>query len=217
MADSRGPRPSSMMRWLAVAAVVVVIGAAMVFSTKWLSPEEAAAINPPPFNAETFAREQFPKVTEEIKSEATDLATLAPAYAADPAAACEQYGTKLGQSSCAYPVKLSGTVTAVDANFATVQVPGVPAEFTVRIPLAAAVTGTPVRDATGSITFSDFVGQTDFQSVANQFKLRVQQDVIASSDPASWQGKTITVYGAWATGGPSNAFNVQPVAIEVAA
>jgi predicted lipoprotein len=206
-----------MTRLVAVVGAVAVLLVAMALSTKWLSPEEAAAINPPPFNAEDYAQEQFPKIVEEIKSKAVDLPALATAYDEDAAAACEQYGQSLGQGSCAYPVTFTGEVTAVDANFATVQVEGVPPDWTVRVPLGAAVSGTPVRDATGSITFSDFVGQTQFQSVANQLKIRVQQDVLAQQDPTVWQGQTITVYGAWATGGPPKSFNVQPVSIEVAA
>jgi predicted lipoprotein len=201
---------------LAVAGAVLALLVAMGFSTNWLSTEEAEAITPPPFNSQTYAAKQFPKVTAEIKEKAVDLATLAPAVAANPTEAGKKYGQDLGSGSFAYPVKAIGSVTAVDANFATLKVQGVPDGWAVRIPLAAAISGTPMRDATGSITFGDFIGQTDFQSVANQFKLLIQKNVIDKADPKSWRGKSLTVYGAWATGGPSKSFNIQPVSIELA-
>jgi predicted lipoprotein len=196
------------------AAAVVLLVVAMALDTKFLSPEAAAELNPAAFNAETYAAEQFPKITASIKEKAVDLATLAPAVAQDKAAAGRQYGRDLGSGQYAFPVKATGTATEVDANFIRLTVEGVPPDAAVRIPLGAAVSGTPVRDATGDITFGDFTGQTEFQNVANQFKLRIQQDVIAKIDPASLQGKQVTVYGAWATGGPPNSYLIQPVAIE---
>jgi predicted lipoprotein len=196
-------------------AVLVAILVAMVLDTKFLSPEAEAKLNPPPFTAESYAKEKFPEVTAAIKQKATDIAVLAPAVEADVAAAGKQYGQDLGSGAYAFPVKATGTADEVDANFVLLKVPGVPAGTAVRIPVGAAVSGTPVRDATGNIKFGDFAGQTDFQSVANQFKIRIQQDVLSKVDPASLKGKQVTVYGAWATGGPPKSFIIQPVEIEV--
>jgi predicted lipoprotein len=209
-------RWSSSTKKIVGVAVLVVVLIAVVLDTKFLSPQAVAELNPPPFNAETYGTEEFPKVAEKIKSEADDIVVIAKAVEADPAAACKQYGQDLGSGACAYAVKATGTAGAVDGNFVVLTVPGMPAGTTVRIPLGAAVSGTPVRDCTGDIKFGDFAGQTDFQSVANQFKLRIQQDVLAKADPKSWAGKQATVHGCWGTGGPPNSFNIQPVEIEVA-
>jgi predicted lipoprotein len=209
-------RWSSSTKKIVGVAVLVVVLVAVVLDTKFLSQQAVAELNPPPFNAETYGTEEFPKVAAAIKEKATDVVVLAKAVAADLPAAGKQYGQDLGSGAYAFPVKATGTAGAVDGNFVVLTVPGMPAGTTVRIPLGAAVSGSPVRDATGEIKFGDFAGQTEFQSVANQFKLRIQQDVLAKADPKSWEGKQVTVYGAWATGGPPNSFNIQPVEIEVA-
>lgn len=204
------------IRWLIGGVALAILLVAAVLDTKFLSPQEVAELNPAKFTASDYAAKEFPKVVALIKENATDLAVLAPAIAADPAAAGRQYGQDLGSGRFAFPVKAVGTVAEVDANFIRLTVPGVPADTTVRIPIAQSLSGTPVRDATGTIKFGDFTDQTDYQAVANQFKIRMQQDVLAAIDPASLAGKQITVYGAWSSGGPPRSFLVQPVEIEVA-
>jgi predicted lipoprotein len=201
-------------RRLITAAAVLALLVAMGLDTRFLSPQAAARLNPAAFNAETYAAEQFPKVGATIRERAVDLATLAPAVEKDKAAAGKQYGQDLGSGQYAFPVKATGTATEVDEAFVRLAVAGIPAGTAVRIPLGPAVSGTPIRDATGEITFGDFAGQTEFQNVANQFKLRIQQDVIAKIDPASLKGKQVTVYGAWSTGGPPRSYLIQPVTIE---
>ena len=213
--DAITGRPSRSGRKLIMVAAVAALAVAMAMSTRFLTPAEAEAINPAPFNSQTYAKDAFPKVTAKIKETAVDLVLLVPAVRADPAAAGAKYGHDLGSGSYAFPVKATGKVTSVDADFAVLEVAGIPAGSTVRIPLAAAISGSPVRDATGIITFGDFVDQTDFQSVANQFKLRIQTDVIAKLDVAALMGKQLTVFGAYSTIGAANSYIIQPVSIEV--
>ena len=198
---------------IGVAALAVLV-VAMLVDTTFLTPGEASELNPAAFDAKTYVAKEFPKIAAGITEKANDLATLAPAIDADPAAAGKQYGTDVGSGKYAFPVKAAGTVATVDADFMVLKIPGVPAGDTVRIPLGAAVSGTPVRDATGDITFSDFAGQTDFQSVANELKLKMRADVIGKIDPPSLKGKTVTVVGAYSSGGPPNSFVVQPISIE---
>ena len=208
---------SRMVKKVGIAAAGLALVVAMVASTKFLTPAEAAALNPAEFSVQSYADENFPKVVTTLTEKATDLAVLVPAVAADPVGAGEQYGTDIGSGKFAFPVKATGTVAEVNADFMVVTAPGVTPGATVRIPLAAAVSGTPVRDAPGTIKFSDFVGQTDFQSVANEFKLKVQSEVIAPSNPPSLLGKQISVVGAWSSGGPPNSYIIQPVSIETGA
>ncbi|MGG5257776.1 DUF2291 family protein [Phycicoccus avicenniae] len=203
-------------RSLVLTTALVVLLVAMVVSTRFVTPEEAQALRPQVFEAKGYVAENFPKVVQTLQEKGTDLGTLAPAVDADAAAAGKEYGIDVGSGKFAFPVTVTGTVASVDNGFLELTVPGVPADDTVRIPVANAVSGTPIRDASGFMTFSDFPGQTDFQNVANELKIKVLADVVGKLEPASLQGKQVTVVGAYSTGGPKNSFLVQPVSVQVA-
>lgn len=199
---------------VALAALVAVL-VAMVVSTKFVTPEEAQSLRPQVFEAKSYVAENFPKVVQTLRDNGTDLGTLASAVEADPAAAGGQYGVDVGSGKFAFPVTFTGQVTSVDDRFMEVAVDGVPEGDTVRVPLGNTVSGTPIRDATGFMTFSDFPGQTDFQNVANELKITVLADVLGKLDTASLEGSTVSVVGAYSTGGPKSSFLVQPVQVEV--
>lgn len=213
MRDPSSARPRFLRPLLIAVGLIALLGA-MAFQTTWLSPGEAASLNPAAFNVKTYAEKNYPKAVQSITDKATDITTLAPAVSADLAAAGKKYGVDLGSGKYAFAVKATGTVVSADANFALLQVSGVPDGTTVRIPLGAAISGTPVRDATGTIKYSDFVGQTDYQSVANQFKIKTQTEVIDKLDAASLPGKTVTVIGAYSSGGPAGSYIIQPVSVK---
>lgn len=205
---------SPVLRRLLPPAAVVLLIAAMLADTTYLSPEEAAAVNPPPFEASVYVDEKFPEIAALIQEQATDITELAPAVAADPAAAAETSGTVVGGGRYGFPVSATGTVASVDEDFIVLDVPGLPAGTVVRVPLGRALSGTPVRDVTGTIGFGDFPGQSAYQSVANEFALRMQSEVLAPVDPPTLQGQEITVVGAYVTGGPTESYLIQPVSIE---
>lgn len=207
---------SASVKWLVGVVALAALVVAAALDTKVLSPQQVAALNPPAFNAESYAADRFPKVTALIKEKAVDLAVLAAAVGSDRAAAGEKYGQDLGSGNFAFPVKATGTVEEVADGFLLLAVPDVPKDAVVRVAVGPAVSGTPVRDATGTIKFGDFTDQTDYQSVANQFKLQIQKTVLAGLDTSSLKGKQVTVHGAWSTGGPPKSFLIQPVAVEVA-
>ncbi len=201
--------------WLA--PVLALVGALallslMLLNTRFISPAEERELNPPPFNATTYAATELPKITTAVGQKAVDVTELAPALAADEKAAGEKYGVSSG-TSYTIPVKASGKVAEVDENFVLLDTPGT-GETKVRIPLGAALNGTPIRDVTGEITFGDFPGQTDYQQVANEFKTLMQKDIIGKLDTASLKGKTVDVTGAFATGGPPNSIIIQPLTIK---
>jgi predicted lipoprotein len=199
-----------------MAAAVLVLLAIVVLDTKVVSPEEFAKLNPPPFNVQTWAKKQFPVVAAKVSSDATDVTELAPAIDKDLAAAGKQYGHDLGSGQYSFAVKATGTAKKVDADFVLLDVKGVPGGTEVRIPLGAALNGTPVRDCTGTIAYGDFADQTEYQNAANQFKTRMQQDVLAKLDAKRLEGKKVTVEGGWNTGGPPKSYIIQPTRIEVA-
>ena len=206
-------RRKARRRSAVVIGAAVVLLAAMLVSTRYYTPAQVRAFNPPAFEAGAYVEQNFPKITANLTDEATSIATLAPAVDADPAAAGEQYGVDQGSGAFAFPVSAQGTVASVDANFAVLTVDGVPEGDTVRIPLGAALNGTPVRDADG-LAFGDFPGQTDYQNVANELKLTMQSQVLQPADLAGKQGRQVSVVGAYASGGPPNSFIIQPVSIE---
>lgn len=210
-------------RWLKPAMGLVVLLAvviAMLRSTHFVDPREAARLNPPAFNATTYATQKFPAVRAAITDKAVDLVEFARAADADPDAAGAKYG--LGSNGVfAVPVRMTGTVGAIQGNFALVTVPGMPAADKVRIPLSGLViNGTPIRDATTAITFGDVPGQTDYLTVANELSKIEREQVIKPADVPSLKGKRVTVVGACAagtSGGVPNSYPVQPVSIEAAA
>lgn len=209
-------------RWIRPAVYLVVVLAvlvAMLRSTRFVDPAEEARLNPPAFNAATYATEKFPAVKAAITAEAVDIAEFARAADADPDAA----GAKYGQGSngvFAVPVRATGVVAAVQGTFALLTVPGMPAADKVRIPLAGLViNGTPIRDATTAITFGDVPSQTDYLTVANELSRIETQQVIAPARVPTLTGKRITVIGACSagsSGGVPNSYPVQPVSIEIA-
>ena len=198
-----------------VAVLAVALLAAMVASTKFLTPQQVTALNPPAFTASGYVAQHFPEVTKTLTDKATDIATVAPAIDAGPAAAGKKYGTAVGGDQYAFAVKATGTVTSVDSDFVILKVPGVPAKDTVRIPLGIALNGTPVRDAPGTIAYGDFPDQTAYQSVANLFTERMRQQVLAPAKLPAAKGRSVTVVGAYETGGPPNSYIIQPVSISV--
>jgi predicted lipoprotein len=210
-----GRRQKSPLRRLAPAIAVVVLLLIVVLDTKIVSKAEFRRLNPPAFNPETYGKKAFPQVAAKVKDKAVDVTELAPAVEKDLPAAGKQYGQDLGSGSFSFPVKARGVAKTVDKDFVLLDVKGVPSGTAVRIPLGAALSGTPVRDATGTIQYGDFADQTDYQSAANQFKIRMQQDVLPKLDTKSLKGKTVTVYGGWSSGGPPKSFIIQPTSIEV--
>lgn len=200
---------------LAVVTGVVLVVAAIA-DTRFLDPVSSAAHQPEQFDPPAYAQEQFPVISAEIVATATDLTVLAAAIKDDPAAAGAEYGNDLGANQYAFPVWATGTVTEVDDEFIYLEVPGMPDGSDVRIPRNTSLSGIPVRDATGMIGFGDFNTQTDFQSVANEFKLLMQQEVLAPADPPSLADQVVNVIGGYSSGGPADLYLIHPVQIEVA-
>jgi predicted lipoprotein len=207
-------RSRKQVKWAIAAVVAAALVAAMLLNTKFISATADASGQPGTFSATSYADKKWPDLVDGIDSKAVDITQLAPAADADVAAAGKQYGQDLGAGSYAFPVKATGTVSAVDANFITLSVPGMPTGDVVRIPVGLALNGAPIRDATGTIKYGDFTDQTEYQDVANALKDMSLNRVIAKADPGSLNGKKITVVGATGTGGPPNAYSINPVKIE---
>lgn len=209
------------VRWPRVRRLVLPVAGGVVLlagvaSTTYVDPDDPRSPGQTVFSAEEYVAESFPEIVETITQQATELGIIAAAVADDRQAAGAQYGVDLGAGQYVYAVTVLGEVEEVDDDFVTLAVEDAAGEpLDVRIPLGSALSGTPVRDATGTIQFGDFADQNEYQSVANQLKLTIAAEVLAPADPPSLAGKVVSVTGAWSAGGPQDVFIVQPVSIEV--
>jgi predicted lipoprotein len=208
-----------------VLGVIVVVVIAMVLSTKFLTPEELAAVGPKKFDPAQAANELWTKAQTEIPANAQPLGEVVPAMQKDLEAAATEYkAVSPAEGAYAFPVEFNGTVTEASAESLRISVPGVPAQTTVIIPLTTAINGTAVRDAMG-FKFADAPGQTEYQYVGDELKKLMQAQVKSGvSDPASLKGKKVNGTGVVVVLSPTGAppppakpVNVQPVTIEAGA
>jgi predicted lipoprotein len=146
---------------------------------------------------------------------AVDMAIVAAAADKDIVAAGAEFGRDLGNKSFVFAVKTTAKVKLVDENFIVLNVPGAPAQDTFNIPIGLALSGNPLRDVTGKITFGDFYDQTQYQDVANALKDLVRSSIIDQLDLQNLTGKTLSIYGAWNNGPLKNVYNIQPTSIVV--
>jgi predicted lipoprotein len=202
-----------------VLGVILVLIVAMVLSTKFLTPQELAAVGPKKFDPKQAAADLWAKAQTDVPANAQPLGEVIPAIQSDLKGAVTKYkAVSAAAGSYDFLVKLDGTVTDATADSLRVTVTGVPSETPLIIPLTTAINGTAVRDAMG-FKFADAPGQTDYQYVGDELKKLMQEQVKSSlSDPASLKGKKISATGIVAVLSPSGApqpkpkpVNVQPV------
>ena len=212
-------KPKSRRNLYVVLGVILVLLVAMVLSTRFLTPEELAAVGPKKFDPKQAAADVWAKAQTEVPANAQPLGEVIPAVQSDVKGAATKYkAVSPASGSYAFPVKLDGTVTDATADSLRLSVPGVPTETPVIIPLTTAINGTAVRDAMG-FKFADAPGQTEYQYVGDELKKLMQEQVKSTlSDPASLKGKKISATGIIVVLSPSGApqpkpkpVNVQPV------
>jgi predicted lipoprotein len=196
-------------------ALLVAMGLSTTVKTAEEGAKVASGLDPAKgFSAADFAAKIFPEIQSALPGKAVDIAILAPEVAVDVAAAGKKYGQDLGAGSYAVPVKAVGTVASVDDKFITITVDGMPEGTSVVVPIGTVLNGGPIRDALGNVRFGDVPDQIAFQSVAQEIKALIKTKVLDPANPASLNGKTVTVFGAWKSGGPKTTFIIQPTAIE---
>ena len=184
-------------------------------NTTFLSDAEVAAEAPKEFSLTDFAATNLPLIAADIQAKAIDIALVAEAADKDIVAAGAQYGRDLGNKSFVFPVKTTAKVKSVDENFIVLDVPGASAQDTFNIPIGLALSGNPLRDVTGKITFGDFYDQTQYQDAASALKDLVRSSIIDKLDLKNLTGKTLEIYGAWNNGPVPNTYNIQPTSIVV--
>jgi predicted lipoprotein len=189
---------------------------AAIASTKVLSVEQAAeASQAGAFEPKDYATEHFKDdIVPAIKDNAVDLVTLLTDLAGG--ADESEFGNSAGSSSAfSFPVTLTGVAGAPNGSILPVTIEGLPEGTVVQVQIGPAINGTAIRDATGTVKFNDFTNQLEFQEVATEFNTLVKDQVLSDVDPATLEGKTITVTGAFTRVNPA-LVSVVPVEFEAA-
>jgi predicted lipoprotein len=215
MSNSQSRR-SPIRPWMVGVVVAVIVVVAAASSVKVLSLDDVAAENAAQaFDPAAFVDKNYDSViVPDIEKNAVDLATLLTQLAAG--ADESEFGHTSGASSAyAFPVTFTAIAGAVTPPVLPVTVAGVPEGTTVQVQVGPAVSGTALRDVTGTVDFNDFANQLDYQNAAGELNNRVKTAVLADFDAAAAQGKTITVTGAFLRVNPS-LVSVVPISIEVA-
>lgn len=207
---------SAIRPWMVGAVIAVVVIVIAAFNVKVVSLDDVAAENAAQqFDPVAFVDENFDSViVPDIEDNAVDLATLLTDLAAGADEA--DFGNTSGASSAyAFPVTFTGVAGDLKAPVLPVTVAGVPEGTTVQIQVGPAVSGTALRDVSGTVDFNDFENQLEYQNAAGELNNRVKTEVLADFDAAAAAGKTITVTGAFLRVNPS-LVSVVPISIEVA-
>ncbi len=206
---------------LAVAsAAALILLAAMALDTKVVKIGSAADVQPNAFSASAFGESEFPKVKSAIEERAVDAVTLAAAVAKDKAAAGKEYGVEPSKSGVAtssgpvISVKFTGVVGKGDSGVYDVAVEGVPSALSIRMQTGPAIYGTDLRDATGTISFGQFVNQIDYQNAGSALNKETKKKVLSKVDTAKLTGKTVFVIGAFKLLNPDS-WLVTPVRLDV--
>lgn len=175
----------------------MVLGIAMVTSTKFLTPEEVEALTPDQFDPQATAEELFAEAQTELIGDAEDLGAVADALAEDSEAAAEEFDAYTpSEGITAYAVAVTGTVEETSGENLVLAAEGVEEGRPVVIPLGNALDGNLIRDLMG-FSFGDAPGQTDYQQVGTHLSTLLQanaQDAVGE-DPAALEGEEITVQG----------------------
>jgi len=209
-------RRTAIRPWMVGVVVALVVIVVAGFNVKVVSLDEVAAENAArEFDPVAFADENFEKtIVPDIQKNAIDLATLLADLegGADEA----EFGNTSGASSAyAFPVTFTAVAGELKAPILPVTVEGVDSDITVQIQVGPAVSGTALRDVTGTVDFNDFSNQLEYQNAAGELNNRVKDGVLADFDAAAAEGKTITVTGAYLRVNPA-LVSVVPISIEVA-
>lgn len=195
-----------------VAAAVIVLGA-IALDTKVVKIGSEHDVREQAFSPAAYGAEQFPKIQADVEKRAVEAVELSNAIAADKKAAGEKYGVATSTGPV-IPVSFTGVVGTRKSNYNEIKVDGLPDDMMVRVQTGPAVNGTDLRDATGTIEFGQFTNQIQYQDAGSAINNEMKTAVLASIDPATLSGKTVTVVGVFKLINPKS-WLVTPVKVEV--
>ncbi|MDN4490688.1 DUF2291 family protein [Demequina sp. SYSU T00068] len=204
--------------WVVGVGVAVVLAVPMVLSTTFVSnaDQEIAADTAVEYAALNYDEVIVPSITER----AVPVAELAENVLADPEGTGEELGRREDENKpYSYPVTATGTVTEGSFGEVGLEVAEMPEGLTVGVAVPPLGSSTALRDAGTTVTFGDFVNQTEYQNVAIELNKLAAAEAYAEVDMDALEGETITVVGAvtWSskTGGDVTHVVIVPVSVEV--
>ncbi len=196
-------------------AVTVLVIAAIALDTTYRDADapRPTASGQPAFDRDTYGRENFPRIAELIEQQAVPLPQLLGDLRQDQEGTSEQHGHREGNAPYTFPVTGEGVAGKADGNVLPITVEGVPKNTDVSILIGPALPGTAVRDATGEVSFGQFVNQVEFADAATALNNEVKTRVLADVDPASLTGKRVRFTGAFSYLAPG-VITIMPVRLE---
>ena len=201
---------------LIAAAALVVLAVAMALSTTYVSASAPIPGAQKKFDPAAYGKDNYAAtVKPAIEKSAVDLITLLPLLADDAAAAGAKYGKRQGTSPYTYSVKVTGTAGPPVGGLMPITVSGLASSARVAVQVGPAVNGTVLRDATGLVSFNDFVNQVDYANAATALNTEMKAELLSGLDPTSLVGKTVTIVGATSPLTPK-VVTITPVSIEMA-
>ncbi len=205
------------MRTTRTQAIVLGTGAlllvAMALDTRIVRMGSSADVEEGVFSPSAYGAAQFPKVQATVVGRAVDVVTLATAIAKDQDAAGKQYGVP-ADAGPEIPIKFTGKFSGQDSGVYDVSVPGVPGGVHITVQTGPAIIGTDLRDVTGTVTFSQFHNQIEYQNAGAALNTAMKKVVLSKLDTSKLSGKTIAVVGVFQLTDPEN-WQVTPVKLDV--
>ena len=139
------------------------------------------------------------KLLPAILSSAVDSRTLLDALKASPSEATARYARREANGPALFIVKGEGVVTSVDtrsrAGLALLDIAPFDKRADVSVQIGPVIRGTSLRDATGTVRFTDFVNQLQFADAGNELNERVLKTVLAPLDRQKLKGRTLSFIG----------------------
>lgn len=173
------------------------------------------------FNAEQYVEQQWPNdVQPVLDKNATDLADVLTAIAANPADAAARYGVPHDSSAKNFVV--SGTARVAEANLKspmgllTLEFPDSPNLASQKIQLLTGplVISTVLRDVASNMSLNAFTNQTQYADVAAALNKLALARTFGQTPAASLAGKTIQFSGVFNLQSPTS-IRIVPVSLTV--
>lgn len=206
------PKARVPARYLIVASLVVLF-VAMGLSTTYVDADAPVPGAEEAFEPAAFGKEQYAStVKPAIEESPVDLVELLPLLAEDPDAAGAKYGKREGTSPYTYSVTVTGIAEKAVNGLMPIKVDGIDPEARITVQIGPAINGTALRDATGLISFNDFVNQVQYAQAATALNNEMKADLFQGLETSTMVGKPVTVVGAAAPLNPQ-LITITPVSI----
>jgi predicted lipoprotein len=192
-------------------AFVVAIGGFLVWPYAFtVVPIDRAEAQAGRFDAVVYVDGIWDRLTTTIREDAVDLAEILAAIRPtddgrapkdELTAVAERFGLITAGEAHVYKVKATGKVTSIDTKTSlgtvVLAIDGYDGPIVTQVYIGPRIPSdeSSIRDAVGFIGFGDFRDQTEYGKVLSEINGRISA-MLATLDPDSLLGKTVTLYGA---------------------